>query len=185
MISTITNLHNSLFGNLSKLTKGWFLSLSARLVFLAVLFFYYAHSFSLKVESGLLGFFQIKSGAYFVIVPQLMDAAQYDPANLSIFAHIIVYFGTYMEIILPCLIVIGLFTRLSALAMIFYILVQTYVDIVFHAVEDKTIGALFDRFPESVISDQRALWIFVLVVLVIKGGGYLSLDHLFKKMRQT
>lgn len=86
-----------------------------------------------------------------------------------------------MEMILPILVVVGLLTRLSALGMIGFIGVQTFVDIQFHGADEKTIGAMFDRFPDAAISDQRLLWVFVMVVLVIKGGGYLSLDRLFVK----
>ena len=179
MISSLKNIHNSLFGTIERVTEGWFLSLAARLVFLGVFFFYYTNSFFTKVGEGIGGFFQIQGGAYFQIVPQLMDAAGYDPANLPFPAHVIVYLGTYMEIILPVLVVIGLLTRLSALGMIGFMLVQTYVDLNFHGADEKTVGALFDRFPDSLISDQRTLWIFVMIVLVVKGGGYLSLDKLF------
>ena len=38
-------------------------------------------------------------------------------------------------------------------------------------VDAGTIGALFDRFPDSVILDQRLLWIFPLAYLVVKGAG--------------
>ena len=42
----------------------------------------------------------------------------------------------------------------------------------------QTIGAWFDRQSGSLIMDQRAFWIFLLVVLVLRGGGPLSLDRL-------
>lgn len=180
MISPVKNLHNGLFGAIERATDGWFLSLAARLVFLGVFFFYYTNSFFTKVGEGFAGFFQIQGGAYFQIVPQLMDAAGYDPANLPFPAHILVYLGTYMEIILPVLVIIGLLTRLSALGMIGFMLAQTFVDINYHGADEKTVGALFDRFPDALISDQRTLWIFVMVVLVIKGGGFLSLDRIFR-----
>jgi len=179
MITFFQNLYCAVFGAITRITKGWFLELSARLVFLAVFFFHYINSFFTKVGEGIGGFFQIQDGAYFQIVPGAMDAAGYDVANVSFLASIMVFFGTYMELILPVLIIIGLLTRAAALGMIGFISVQTFVDIYFHGADEKTIGALFDRFPESVISDQRTLWIFVMLVLVIKGAGYLSLDHLF------
>ena len=181
MISSIQNLYCSVIGLITRLTDGWFLSLAARLVFLSVFFFYYLNSFFTKVGEGFTGFFQIQDGAYYQIVPAAMEAAEYDKANVSLLADLMVFFGTYMEIILPILVVVGLLTRLSALGMIGFIAVQTFVDIQFHGADEKTIGAMFDRFPDAAISDQRILWVFVMVVLVIKGGGYLSLDRLFIK----
>jgi len=176
MISTIQNLYCSIFGTITRLTEGWFLSVAARLTFLSVFFFYYLNAFSTKVGEGFTGFFQIQDGAYYQIVPGAMDAE-----SVSIFSHLVVFFGTYMEIILPCLIIIGLLTRAAALGMIGYMFVQTYVDINFHGIDEKTLGAMFDRFPDALVADQRLLWVFVMVVLVIKGGGYLSLDRLFHK----
>ena len=178
MFALFQGLYRVVFGIISGIAEGWFIALLARLVFLAVFFFYYINSFFTKVGEGLAGFFQIQSGAYFQIVPGAMEAAQYDPANISLPGHLMVYFGTYMELILPCLIIIGLLTRAAALGMIGFIAVQTFVDINYHGADEKTLGALFDRFPDSLISDQRTLWVFVMVVLVIKGAGYISLDFL-------
>ena len=53
--------------------------------------------------------------------------------------------GIYAGFILPVLIVAGSMTRLAALGMIGFIVVQSYVDVVFHHVDAATIGALFDR----------------------------------------
>ncbi len=183
MFTALSNLHNAIFGTISRLTDGWFLGLSARLVFLGVFCLYYTNSFFTKVGEGFAGFFQIQGGAYFQIVPNLMDAAGYDPANLSIIAKAVVFFGTYTEIILPVLIVFGLLTRVAALGMIGFMAAQTYVDIYFHGADEKTLGALFDRVPDSLISDQRTLWVFVMLVLVIKGAGYISLDHLLGRKK--
>lgn len=181
MISIIQNLYCTIIAMITRLTDGWFLPLAARIVFLAVLFFYYLNSFFTKVGEGFAGFFQIQDGAYYQIVPAAMEAAEYDTANVSLLADLMVFFGTYMEIILPVFIVAGLLTRLSALGMIGFIGVQSFVDIQYHGAEEKLIGALFDRFPDAAISDQRLLWVFVLGVLVIKGGGTISLDRLFAR----
>jgi len=183
MISSFQNLYFSATDTVTRLTEGWFLSLASRLVFLSVFFFYYLNSFFTKVGDGFAGFFQIQSGAYFQIVPAAMEAAEYDVARVSLLADLMVFFGTYMEIILPILVVVGLLTRLSALGMIGFIGVQTFVDIQFHGADEKSIGTMFDRFPDAAISDQRLLWVFVMLVLVIKGGGYLSLDRLLVKNR--
>ena len=41
----------------------------------------------------------------------------------------------------------------------------------------KFIVAWFDRIPDAMLMDQRLLWIFPVLVLVIKGAGALSLDR--------
>ena len=41
----------------------------------------------------------------------------------------------------------------------------------------KFIGGWFDRIPDAMLMDQRLLWIFPLIVLVIKGAGALSIDR--------
>lgn len=180
MISKLQKLYCAIFGTISRLAKGWFLETAARLVFLAVIFFYYINSFFTKVGEGFLGFFQIQGGAYYQIVPGAMEASGGDPSAVSLISHLMVFFGTYAELILPVLIVVGLLTRAAALGMIGFMAVQTIVDIYAHGADEKTIGAWFDRFPDSLISDQRTLWVFVLLVLVIKGAGYLSLDNLLE-----
>lgn len=97
---------------------------------------------------------------------------------MSVLDTLIVLAGTYAEFILPALILIGLFTRLSSLAMIGFIVVMSIVDITGHGASAKTIGALFDRIQDGVIADQRLLWIFPLIYLIIKGAGAISVDGL-------
>ena len=155
-------------GNMIERTlDSWLTGLAARLVFAAVLFMYYWNSALTKIGEGVSGIFQITDGAYFQIVPPIVEAAGYDASAVPFFPWgLIVTVGTYSEFILPVLIVIGLFTRLAALGMIVFVLVQSYVDIAFHGVDAETVGVLFDRLPSATIMDQRALWIFLLLVLV-------------------
>ena len=154
---------------------GWFLGLLARLVFLAVLLPYYINSALTKFDSP----FSIADSAYYQIALPAVDAAGGDVSAVSLFPWgLMVLFGSYGEIILPLLLVAGLSTRIAALGMIGFIIVQTLTDILVHNVDATTIGALFDRFPDSVILDQRLLWIFPLVFLAVKGAGLLSLDKL-------
>ena len=154
---------------------GWFLGLLARLVFLAVLLPYYINSALTKFD----GPFSIADSAYYQIALPAVDAAGGDVSAVSVFPWgLMVLFGSYGEIILPLLLVAGLSTRIAALGMIGFIIVQTLTDVLVHNVDATTIGALFDRFPDSVILDQRLLWIFPLVYLVVKGSGLFSLDKL-------
>jgi putative oxidoreductase len=179
----IKTLHDGAFALLERLTDGWFLGLFARFVFLAVLYFYFLNSFGTKVGDDFAGFFQIQDGAWYQIAPLAMDAAGGDPAAVPFLPwHIIVPLGTYMELILPALVVVGLFTRLASIGMIGFIIVQTLTDIFGHMVDAQTIGALFDRFPDSLIADQRLLWSVPLVYLALKGAGLLSLDTLLLRL---
>jgi len=177
MIHAIANLHNSIFGGLQAVFQDWFLGLFARLVFAGVLFFYYFNSAMTKIGESIL---TITDGAYVQMFPKVMEAVSYDITQIALFPYkLLAYAGTYAEIILPILIIIGLFTRLAALGMIGFILVQSYVDITGHGADEQTIGAWFDGASNSAIVDQRAFWVFLLVYLVIRGAGSVSLDALF------
>ena len=59
--------------------------------------------------------------------------------------------------------------------MIGFVLVQSLTDIFGHG---AAAGAWFDRASDAVILDQRAFWVFLLAVLVLKGAGPLSADRL-------
>lgn len=176
LIRLLTQLHHSFFSTLERLTSGWLLSLWARLTFLAVLVFYFWNSGNTKIGDTI---FQIQDGAYFQILGESgMIAYDFDTANVPWYLDLMVYLGTISEFLLPLLIIIGLFTRISAIGMTIFILVQSYVDIYVHKVDAGTIGVLFDRDPNSLIMDQRALWILMLGILILKGAGKISLDHL-------
>ncbi len=82
------------------------------------------------------------------------------------------------------MIALGLFTRLASVGMIGFIGMMSIVDIYGHNADAATIGAMFDRLPYGLIMDQRLLWVFLLLVLVIKGGGPISLDYVLTKFRK-
>lgn len=157
----------------------WLLPTLARLVFAGTLLMYFWVSGLTKLGGGLVGLFQPSVGAYAQIFPKAMEAVTYDTSQLSLYHWAVVVAGTWAEFILPALIVLGLLTRLSALGMIGFIIVQSLTDLIGHGgfEHTETFGAWFDRFPDSVILDQRSFWIFVLLVLVIKGAGPVSLDN--------
>jgi len=179
LISRAGGLYRCAFHLVEARLDGWFLGLLARFVFAAVLLVYYLNSASTKVGDGLAGFFTVGDNAYFQILPSVVEAYGFDASQVPLFPYdIIVFAGTYAEFFLPVLIVVGLFTRLAALGMIGFVIVQSFVDIAFHGADAKTIGAWFDRFADAAILDQRALWIFLLVTLVVKGAGAVSLDYL-------
>jgi putative oxidoreductase len=182
LISRLKGLHDAVFDWIERTFGGWLPGLAARFVFAAVLFFYFHNSWSTKVGAGFPGFLIVQDNAYYQIVPTAVDAVGGEIGKLSLLDHLVVYAGTYAELLLPILIVLGLFTRLAAIGMMGFIAVQTYVDIYALKVGPETVGAWFDNQSGSVIADQRTLWIFLLLTLVLKGSGALSLDGLLSRL---
>ncbi|MXQ08801.1 DoxX family membrane protein [Alphaproteobacteria bacterium GH1-50] len=174
----LTQIHDGLFGGLERLTVPVMTTL-ARFVFAATLLLYYWNSGATKLGDGPLGFLFPSDGAYIQIFPKTVEAAGYDFSALGAFHWAVVVAGTWAEFLLPLAIVLGLFTRLAALGMIGFIVVQSWVDLFGHGgIAQGTLGAWFDRMPDSIILDQRAFWVFVLLYLVFRGGGPLSVDRL-------
>ncbi|MDJ1008810.1 MAG: DoxX family protein [Paracoccaceae bacterium] len=158
--------------------SGPVLTTAARLIFAATLLTYYLNSGLQKLGEGLAGLVQPSASAYVTIFPRAFEAVGYDASQFGVFHWAVAFAGTWAEIILPVLIVAGLLTRLAALGMIGFVIVQSWVDIVGHGLAAADIGAWFDRLPTAAILDQRAFWVFLLLVLVMRGGGPLSLDRL-------
>ena len=159
------------------------LPLLARLIFAGVLLGYFWNSALTKVGDGIFGFLRPSTGAYAQIFPKAFEAVGYDTSQLGIFHWAVVVAGTWAEFLLPLLIVLGLATRLASLGMIGFVAVQSLTDLYGHGgIEHAgTLGAWFDRAPDALILDQRALWVYLLTVLVIRGGGLISLDNLLFK----
>lgn len=157
----------------------WLLPTLARLLFAAILLMYFWVSGLTKLGDGIFGIFSPSTGAYVQIFPRMMEAVGYDTDQFGVFHRLFVLAGTWAEFILPALIVLGLFTRLAALGMIGFVVLQSLTDLYGHGgwEDPKVLGAWFDRFADGVILDQRALWIFALLVLVIKGAGPISFDR--------
>lgn len=154
----------------------WLLPTLARLLFAAILAIYFVNAGLTKIGDGISGLWTPSTGAYAQIFPRAFEAAGYDTSALGVFHWLVAVAGTWAELILPALIVLGLLTRLAALGMIGFVIVQSLTDVIGHGLSTE-IGAWFDRFPDAIILDQRALWIFLLIVLVIKGAGPLSFDR--------
>lgn len=147
----------------------------ARLLFGVTLFAFFWKSALTKLGDGLTGFWSPSAGAYAQIFPLKFESVSYDTSAMSFFDWSVVFMGTYAEFVLPLLIVIGLLTRLSAVGMIIFIIVMSFVDVTGHGVE---LGSLLDGNPSSLIPDQRLFWIFPLIVVLFQGPGRFSLDHL-------
>lgn len=184
-MTLLISLHNTVFAWIER-AGIWLYPLLARFVFAATLLVYYWNSGLTKLGDGLLGVFRPSVGAYAQIFPRQMEAVTYDVSQLSLFHWLVVLAGTWAEFILPALIVIGLFTRLAALGMIGFVVLQSLTDIHGHGMTDAaTVGAWFDRFPDSAILDQRLFWVFVLGYLVVRGAGVVSLDALLRRRQAT
>lgn len=182
LISLLVRLYAAVFGALQRLTDRWLIGLAARFVFAGVLFVYFWNSAMTKVGPGLFGFLQPTDGAYVQILPQMMEAAGYDSSAIAFFPYgLIVLLGTWAEILLPVMIVLGLFTRAASLGFIAFIVVMSYVDITGHNLDAATIGALFDGKPDGLIADQRLMWGFLLLVLTVRGAGAISLDYMLAR----
>ncbi len=179
MVEKITGLHDRVFSAIERATAGWGIEFGARLVFALTLLVYYLNSATTKLGDGLFGVFVPSAGAFAQILPPIAEQYVYDTSAIPFFPwHLIVIAGTIAEILLPVLILIGLFTRLAALGMIGFVVVQTIVDVAFHSVK---LGAWFN-VQASELLDQRVLWIFLLLLLVIKGAGAFSVDALWRRL---
>jgi putative oxidoreductase len=148
----------------------WLLPTLARLVFAGVLLGYFWSSALTKFAGPLTP----SVGAYAQIFPRAFDAVGYDPSQLGLWHWAVVMAGAYAELILPALIVLGLLTRLAALGMAGFVVVQSLTDIFGHS---AAAGAWFDRASDALILDQRALWLLLLIVLISKGPGPISADR--------
>lgn len=146
----------------------------ARFGFAAVLAGYFWSSALTKFD----GVLTPSAGAYTQIFPRAMEAAGYNAAALGLWPKLVVLAGGYAEILLPALIVLGLATRLAALGMAGFVVVQSLTDVIGHGAAP---GGWFDAASDALILDQRALWLLLLAVLVLKGAGPLSLDRALRQ----
>ena len=179
LIGFFVRLYTVVFGALERITNGWFLGLAARFIFAAVLLQFFLNSAMTKIGGSIMNIFTPTAGAYAQMFPKIMEQVSYDTSQIAFFPiGLLVLLGTWGEFVLPVMVVVGLFTRFASLGMIVFIIVMTYVDITGHGADAQTIGALFDAKPYSIISDDRLLWIFLLLVPTLKGPGVVSLDWL-------
>ncbi len=176
-MNTLISAYSAIASRLER--ADWLLPTLARLVFAGVLLFYFLNSGMTKLGEGIAGIWTPSVGAYAQIFPKAIEAAGYDTEALSLFHTLVVLGGTWAEFILPVLIVIGLFTRIAALGMIGFVVVQSLTDVYGHGATDA-IGAWFDRFADAAILDQRAFWVLMFLILVFKGAGPLSVDRALK-----
>lgn len=121
-------------------------------------------------------------GAFCELAPGAPEAAGNDPASLSLTLRLGVQALVLAEAVLPGLLVLGLATRIAAFGMIGLIALTAMIDIFARNAPPEVIGALFDASPYDPISDLRLLWITVLAVPAVLGGGRISLDALIWRL---
>lgn len=160
------------------------LPLLARFAFAAVLAGYFWNSAHTKLGEGLLGFLHPSDGAYIQIFPKVVEAANYDVSQLTLFHWAVVEAGMLAELILPLFLILGLFTRLAALGMIGFTIVQSLTDVYGHGVGGDDLGRWFDAASGALIWDQRALWVALFAILFFVGAGPLSLDRWLARRRR-
>lgn len=177
----IYRLEEAILGPLTRALNAGLLGLILRLTFLAVVALFFWNSAMAKLGEGITGLWTPSVGAYAAMLPKAMEAVGYDASQLGLGAKLFVIAGTWGEFLIPALVVVGLFARASAIAMIVFIVVMSYVDVTGHGVDATALGALFDRIPDAKILDQRVLWSALLLGLVATGGGWLSVDGLLKR----
>jgi putative oxidoreductase len=120
----------------------------------------------LSVRIALAGVFwrsgrtKVEEGSLITVSENTLYQFQDDPFNkLPLLpAEFAAYLTTYAEHILPVLLVLGLFTRLSAVAL----LVMTMIIQIF-------------IFPDAWWT-VHSLWVALALVLIVRGGGGLSVD---------
>ena len=171
-MSNLITLYQDLIDRLDRLD--WLVPTLARLTFLMVLFFYFWNSALLKIDGSI---FSPSAGAFGQIFPKAAEAVVWDVLQMTLFQRLVILAGTVAEFVLPVLIVVGLLTRLAAIGMIGFVAVQTIVDVIGHSV---ALGSLFDS--GQALIDQRMLWVFLFIILLLKGAGPLSLDALAKRV---
>ena len=178
----IFKLHVLFFARVQALLGSWLPGLAARAIFASVLLVFFLKSAMTKMGPGIEGLIHPSAGAYAQILPTMMEHVGYDPSRIAFFPYgLMVVAGMWAEFLLPILIVLGLFTRLASLGTIVFIAVMTYVDITGHHVASATIGGFFDRASNAPIADQRLLWIFPLLYLMIYGAGSFALDRVLAR----
>lgn len=176
-MTALSSLYSAIATRLDR--ADWLIPTLARFLFAAILMVYFLNAGLTKLGDGVMGIFSPSVGAYAQIFPKTLEAAGYDTSALGLYHYLVVLAGTWAEFILPAMIVLGILTRLAALGMIGFVVIQSLTDVYGHG-QAGEIGAWFDRFPDAIILDQRALWVFLLLVLVIKGAGPLSFDRALK-----
>ena len=175
---------NALAKWLDQATTDWLVPTLARFVFAATLLVYFWNSAVLKLgDGGISSLFSANANMFGQMYPKVAETVLWDVTQATAFQKLVMLSGTWAEFVLPLLVLLGLFTRLAAVGMIGFVIVQSLTDIFGHGADAKTIGSWFDNLSDGHILDQRAFWVFLFLVLVVKGGGPFSVDRFLFRER--
>jgi putative oxidoreductase len=108
---------------------------------------------------------KVVEGTWFRLTDSTYELFRTEYAGVPLPPQIAAVMANAAEHILPALLLAGLFTRLSALGLIgMTLVIQVFV------------------YPEAWWT-EHSLWIALALVLVLKGGGLLSIDTLLSRRR--
>jgi putative oxidoreductase len=123
----------------------------------------------LFVRASLAGIFwrsgrtKVDEGSWLSVSDTAKLLFQEEYKNVPLPAEFAAYLATYAEHVFPILLVIGLLTRISALALLtMTMVIQIFV------------------YPEAWWS-VHMIWVALALVLIVRGGGALSLDALLTR----
>jgi putative oxidoreductase len=106
---------------------------------------------------------KVVEGSWLTISDTTKYLFQEDYKNVPLPPELAAHLSTYAEHLLPILLVIGLFTRLSALGLIgMTMVIQIFV------------------FPEAWWS-VHMIWVALALTLIVRGGGQFSLDAILTR----
>lgn len=176
LISGVRALHDGVFGAIDRAIPPIVPAIPPHLTALVVravlsfflLMFFWKSALTKVVgpgDAGFLGYLMVDiDRALIQMAPYAyQEVASFDANALGIEYWAMAYAGTYAEFLLPALVAVGFFTRLASLGMVGFVLVMTYVDVTGHFTD---------------IDYMRGLWIVGYLYLVLRGGGWLSVDRL-------
>ena len=108
---------------------------------------------------------KVDEGSWLTISDTTKFLFQEDYKNVPLPPELGAYMSTYAEHFFPILLVIGLFTRLSALALVgMTMVIQIFV------------------FPEAWWS-VHMIWIALALTLIVRGGGPVSIDAILTRQK--
>ena len=152
-MSTFARLHNTAARTLERVLPDDALALAARIGIGSIFWL----SGRTKVDEG--SWISVSDSARTLFGEDPFNKVPLLPPDMA------AYLTTYAEHILPALLVLGLFTRLSALALL-----------------GMTLVIQFFVFPDA-WWPVHSLWVALELVLIVRGGGGLSIDALFAGRR--
>jgi putative oxidoreductase len=74
----------------------------------------------------------------------------------------------------------GLLTRIAAIGMAGFVMVQSYVGITGHNKTGANLGAWFDGTSNKLVMDQRLMRMLLFAIMILKGAGPFSLDWVIR-----